>query len=290
MIGTLKDTLTNVTKTFELSLTVKTIDNPVQKISSAKSEITENGDLTILLTGSNLPQEVTKYKFTYSGSETNVPTVDSTKLELDTTHNNTNTSVQFIIKKIKDTTPSAPSNYASPTTPPLPIAQTKGLYGKEFSVTLVDAASNPSSRVEEQPVTFTFADYVAPTSIKSSIFFENAESYKQKVNSSSQKGEDSKAISPQTTSEIEKDDCLKILELMRTPSFGDMLKSLTPKEAVITCLKLGYVDGKYFTTESIADFLGIETSEVIETTKKYTLRISYTDNNENECVIFNYKK
>lgn len=83
----------------------------------------------------------------------------------------------------------------------------------------------------------------------------------------SQKGEDSKAISPQTTSEIEKDDCLKILELMRTPSFGDMLKSLTPKEAVITCLKLGYVDGKYFTTESIAGFLGIETSEVIETTK-----------------------
>ena len=30
--------------------------------------------------------------------------------------------------------------------------------------------------------------------------------------------------------------------------------------------------------------------DVIETTKKYTLRISYTDNNENECVIFNYKK
>ena len=30
--------------------------------------------------------------------------------------------------------------------------------------------------------------------------------------------------------------------------------------------------------------------EVIETTKKYTLRISYTDKNENECVIFNYKK
>jgi len=30
--------------------------------------------------------------------------------------------------------------------------------------------------------------------------------------------------------------------------------------------------------------------EVIETTKKYTLRISYKDNDENECVIFNYKK
>ncbi len=87
----------------------------------------------------------------------------------------------------------------------------------------------------------------------------------------SQKVEDSKTILPQTTSEIEKDDCLKILELMRTPSFGEMLKSLTPKDAIIICLKLGYVDGKYFTTESVAGFLGIETSEVIETTKKVLL-------------------
>ena len=87
----------------------------------------------------------------------------------------------------------------------------------------------------------------------------------------SQKVENQKSNLPQTTSEIEKDDYLKILELMRTPSFGEMLKSLTPKEAVIICLKLGYVDEKYFTTESIAGFLGIETSEVIETTKKVLL-------------------
>lgn len=87
----------------------------------------------------------------------------------------------------------------------------------------------------------------------------------------SQKVENSKAILSQTTSKIEKDDYLKILELMRTPSFGEMLKSLTPKEAVIICLKLGYVDGKYFTTESIANFLEIETNEVIETTKNILL-------------------
>ncbi len=92
----------------------------------------------------------------------------------------------------------------------------------------------------------------------------------------SQKVEDPKQHLPQTTSEIEKseiekDDCLKILELMRTPSFGEMLKSLTPKEEIIICLKLGYVDEKYFTTESVASFLGIETSEVIETTKKALL-------------------
>lgn len=86
-----------------------------------------------------------------------------------------------------------------------------------------------------------------------------------------QKSKNSKTIAHQTTSEIKKDDCWKILELMRTPSFGEMLKSLTSKEAVIICLKLGYVDGKYFTTESIADFLEIETSEVLEITKKVLL-------------------
>ena len=78
-------------------------------------------------------------------------------------------------------------------------------------------------------------------------------------------------VSQPNTSEIEREDCVRILELMRTPSFGEMLKALTPKEAVIICLKLGYVDGKYFTTESIAGFLGIEKEEVIETTKKVLL-------------------
>lgn len=108
---------------------------------------------------------------------------------------------------------------------------------------------------------------------QSSIFSKEQQKVEEVTQSEliSQKVENPKSNLPQTTSEIEKDDYLKILELMRTPSFGEMLKSLTPKEAVIICLKLGYVDEKYFTTESIAGFLGIETSEVIETTKKVLL-------------------
>lgn len=86
----------------------------------------------------------------------------------------------------------------------------------------------------------------------------------------------SQVSTQQSTSKIQKDDCLRVLELMRTPSFGEMLKTLTPKEAVIICLKLGYVDDKYFTTESIAGFLGIEQEEVIEITKKVLLL--YKDN------------
>lgn len=50
-----------------------------------------------------------------------------------------------------------------------------------------------------------------------------------------------------------------------------MLKILTPKEAIIIGLRLGYVDNKYFTSTSVAGFLGIEEEEVIETTKKALL-------------------
>lgn len=70
---------------------------------------------------------------------------------------------------------------------------------------------------------------------------------------------------------IDKDGCIKILELLRTPTFTQMMNVLTVKESIIILLKLGYVDGKYFSTESIAQFLGIEETEVIEATKKVLL-------------------
>ena len=67
---------------------------------------------------------------------------------------------------------------------------------------------------------------------------------------------------------ITKNDCHKILELLRTASFNDMMSILSVKESVIISLKLGYIDGKYFTTEEISNFLGIEKQEVIDTTMK----------------------
>lgn len=65
-----------------------------------------------------------------------------------------------------------------------------------------------------------------------------------------------------------KEDCLKILELLRTPYFTKMISMYSPKEAMIVSLKLGYVDGKYFSTSAISEFLGIEQQEVIDITKK----------------------
>ena len=79
------------------------------------------------------------------------------------------------------------------------------------------------------------------------------------------------ATSEDKSNNITKEDYIRMLELLRTPSFNQMLGTLTVKESVIISLRLGYIDGKYFSTESIAEFLGIETQEVIETTKKVLL-------------------
>ena len=70
---------------------------------------------------------------------------------------------------------------------------------------------------------------------------------------------------------MSKEDYIKVLELLRTPTFAQMMSTLSVKEAVIISLRLGYIDGKYYSTESIAKFLGIEPLEVIETTKKILL-------------------
>ena len=50
-----------------------------------------------------------------------------------------------------------------------------------------------------------------------------------------------------------------------------MISVLSFKEAIIISLKLGYVDEKYFSTESIASFLQIEEEEVREIIKKVLL-------------------
>lgn len=74
-----------------------------------------------------------------------------------------------------------------------------------------------------------------------------------------------------STTKVVNNEYVKFLELLKTPTFSDMLSILTPKEAVIIMLKLGYIDNKYFSTDRIAEFLEIEPSEVSETTKKVIL-------------------
>ena len=73
------------------------------------------------------------------------------------------------------------------------------------------------------------------------------------------------------SNDITKDDCVKVLKLLRTSTFTEMMNVLSVKEAIIISLKLGYVDEKYFSTAAIAQFLDIEEEEVIDVTKKVLL-------------------
>ena len=62
----------------------------------------------------------------------------------------------------------------------------------------------------------------------------------------------------------------QLLELIRT-TVGNMLNRFTVKESVIILLRFGYVDGKPFSIEKIARFLGISEDEVRTATKKALL-------------------
>lgn len=67
------------------------------------------------------------------------------------------------------------------------------------------------------------------------------------------------------------DDYLNILKMLKTPIFHEVMNELSAKEAVIASLKLGYIDEKYFSNESIANFLQINLDEVTETFKRVLL-------------------
>lgn len=67
---------------------------------------------------------------------------------------------------------------------------------------------------------------------------------------------------------MSKEDYAKILELLSSPLFKQLMSTLSPKEAIIIGLKFGYLDGKFYTTEFVANLLGIDELEVIDLTKK----------------------
>ena len=78
---------------------------------------------------------------------------------------------------------------------------------------------------------------------------------------------------------ITKEDYEKMIELLRSPSFSKMLKKHSAKEMMIITLKLGFIDGKCFTTQAISNFLGIEEQEIITITKNILLEYKDMVNN-----------
>ena len=66
---------------------------------------------------------------------------------------------------------------------------------------------------------------------------------------------------------IKKEDVAKLLSMITNSSYESLTRNLSPKDAIIVGLKLGYIDGKYFSTKSIANFLNISEEEVRKSVK-----------------------
>ena len=73
------------------------------------------------------------------------------------------------------------------------------------------------------------------------------------------------------TSKITKYDYINMIKLFKTSNFKQMISNLGSKESIIISLRMGYIDGKYFSVDAIAEFLDIERDEVSKIIKEVLL-------------------
>lgn len=66
-----------------------------------------------------------------------------------------------------------------------------------------------------------------------------------------------------------KEDYIKALSFLQSANFSKILCDFSIEEAIIICLKLGYIDGKYFDTQSIAQFLNIDEKRIYQIVHKF---------------------
>lgn len=70
---------------------------------------------------------------------------------------------------------------------------------------------------------------------------------------------------------VNEEDFKGVIKLLREDCYSGMLNFLTTKEAIVVCLKFGYVKDKSFSNDAIAKFLHIDSSFVTDTARKYLL-------------------
>ena len=84
-----------------------------------------------------------------------------------------------------------------------------------------------------------------------------------------------------TNETFDKNDYIKLLEFIKSPSYQDIIKVLTPKQAIIFMLKAGYIDKKYFNSKKIAEFLEIPEEEVEQ---EFAISLKIYQKNINEIL------
>lgn len=61
---------------------------------------------------------------------------------------------------------------------------------------------------------------------------------------------------------------MQIIDILQKNEFKEMTKNKPANEFLIVSLKFGYFQNKCFSTDEIADFLGVDKEYVIDVTKK----------------------
>ena len=111
-----------------------------------------------------------------------------------------------------------------------------------------------------------FYSYLVPKMRRILLYYKNE---RKKVNTIINENKKNEVVQVNENNiKLKKETCINLLEVLRTPSFEEMMKTLSVKDAVIISLRLGYIDGKYYSSDAIANFLDISKEEVMEITKK----------------------
>lgn len=121
------------------------------------------------------------------------------------------------------------------------------------------------NEAEEQTI-----NEVVPNNIEQKPFIQEEALEDQKIN----KNDD-----------ISKEDCIKILEIFNSEEYKKLTFTKEPLEAFIISLVCGYINGKFYSIGSIANFLQLDISEVYEIAKNGINEFKNVLNNQIDMAI-----
>lgn len=114
----------------------------------------------------------------------------------------------------------------------------------------------PKELTKEEKAKF----YNAVSKVRRSINRKNPVVQNEKVNLEEEINKPETVRTTGTTTDV-------LLEIFHDPEYVELLKKNNPLEYVVLALKLGYATGENYSTTSIAEFLKIDQSKVVEATK-----------------------
>ena len=138
-------------------------------------------------------------------------------------------------------------------------------YGEDFDHPVYNKSISQSERLKISNVIFRRIEKLLPQ--KEAISSTSIPPKPEEIKESQIEAINSKP-SIESSTESAKEDYIKILEIFNNKEFIEMTRRKPLKECLILSLKLGYIDNKYFSTNAIASFLGVDSSEIHSILKK----------------------